>query len=310
MTRRPSLTAILIVVAAVLVVVVVFSGCDWGTRATTRWPAPRLTDPTTVAIPTTGGTFNLDKGRDYRLAWPAAPVTRPVRINGGRNVVSMGAWIRIASDPNGGAALWANDWTGTLHLEGSRIDPGGARGIDLDAIRAVSDEPTRPILQVVNTWVDPVHGSYTAEHGDILQTWAGPHQVRIDRLTGFTDYQGLFLAPSHLSPDGFPLAEPWLIGSNIDLHMLDGQRRWSLHPAGYSGPVGWVLFQPSDQGYRPGEDSPKTWDLTRATADPGSEDSADASIRPLVGEWTRAVGLTVDPRTVGLGPAYQPLPAA
>lgn len=44
--------------------------------------------------------------------------------------------------------------------------------------------------------IDTVHGSYTTNHADDLQIWGGPNVLQVDRFTGYTSYQGLFLQPT------------------------------------------------------------------------------------------------------------------
>ena len=37
---------------------------------------------------------------------------------------------------------------------------------------------------------------FTDNHPDVLQTWSGPPELRVDRLSGTTRYQGFFLHPT------------------------------------------------------------------------------------------------------------------
>jgi len=56
------------------------------------------------------------------------------------------------------------------------------------------------VVQLENVRVEGVHArdesGFTDNHPDVLQTWAGPAELRVDRLSGSTDYQGFFLAPN------------------------------------------------------------------------------------------------------------------
>ncbi len=36
---------------------------------------------------------------------------------------------------------------------------------------------------------------FSDNHPDLVQSWAGPAELRVDRFSGTTDYQGIFLAP-------------------------------------------------------------------------------------------------------------------
>jgi hypothetical protein len=51
------------------------------------------------------------------------------------------------------------------------------------------------VVQLVNIRNDTVHGSRATNHADVVQSWAGPRELRIDRLTASSQYQGLFLLP-------------------------------------------------------------------------------------------------------------------
>jgi hypothetical protein len=65
-------------------------------------------------------------------------------------------------------------------------------GIDLQ-------EPVRGATVVLrDVLIDKVHGSYTTNHADLIQTWAGPSRLLIDGFTGTTGYQGFFLLPNQL----------------------------------------------------------------------------------------------------------------
>lgn len=71
-----------------------------------------------------------------------------------------------------------------LHISGADL----AEGIQLDQRRGA-------IVQLQNIRVDTVHGTQQGHHADVLQTWAGPRQLRVDGLTGSTGYQGMMLNP-------------------------------------------------------------------------------------------------------------------
>jgi hypothetical protein len=192
------------------------------------WAPPALDAPRTVNVPAAGGGFKLDPKLDYRIVFPNVPVTGAVAIAGGHHVVVIGGEIRMAALAT--QALSLKDWTGVMHVEGLRIDPGGDRGLENDAIR-VNNAIPGAYAQIQNVWVDRVSGTYETAHGDVMQSWGGPQLVRVDRFTGYTDYQGFYLAPGDF--DWHPALEPWLF-RNVDLHMVERK--------------GWALFVLSDQG--------------------------------------------------------------
>lgn len=160
------------------------------------WAPPKLTSPTLVTVTATTPKIELRSDRDYIVKLPATPLqlSGGLRIEGGRNVVLLGGEIVVppkseASDSRKRTGLLLKNQTGTIHVEGLRISGQDlAEGINLD-----QSEGATVVLQ--NIHVETVHGSRDGHHADVLQTWAGPARLRVDGLTGSTEYQGLFLLP-------------------------------------------------------------------------------------------------------------------
>jgi hypothetical protein len=167
---------------------------DWSLR----WPAPPLVKATVVRVRRGGGMVRLAAGRDYRvvLSEPLREVGG-LRIVGGRSVVLIGGHITI---PPAGPRASAGDrrglliagQTGTVHIEGLLIDNAGgdlSEGIGIAAPRAV--------VQIQNTRVAGVHARdqkrFSDNHPDVIQTFGGVRELRVNRLSGTTTYQGLFL---------------------------------------------------------------------------------------------------------------------
>jgi hypothetical protein len=160
------------------------------------WSIPQLVDPTVIHITTADQHLELDRTKDYVILPPATPLTNPggVSINGGRNVVWVGGEIAIPgtvppTQKNGGRGLYLLNQTGTIHIEGLRIDGDGLHeGIDIGAPRAT--------VQLRNLRIGPVRNPPgLATHPDVIQAWGGPKVLRIDGLTASTEYQGIFLQP-------------------------------------------------------------------------------------------------------------------
>lgn len=160
-----------------------------------QWAPPVLSGATTIAIPTGSGMFSqtLDTSKDYVLKMPAV-ARGPVTIKGGRNVVIIGGQISVTTTST--RALYVNGNNGTVHIEGMLIT--GTSGVEYDAVAINSPNS---IVQLQNMRTPNVRGSvnknngYAGWHGDIVQPWGGVKELRIDKLTGSTNYQGLFLRP-------------------------------------------------------------------------------------------------------------------
>ena len=189
------------------------------------WAPPVLENPQVVKVSATNRDLRLTPGQDYVVQMPATPLTgaNGLIIGGGRNVVLVGGEISIPSGvlTNGTAnrGLYLKDQTGTVHVEGLRITGAGlGEGINLD-------ERLGAVVQLQNVRVDTVRGTAAGHHADVVQAWAGPRQLRVDGLTGWSNYQGLFLLPQQYGTQAQPEV--------VDLRRVD------LHGTGTSGHMVW-----------------------------------------------------------------------
>lgn len=157
-----------------------------------RWAPPSLENPTTIDLSASSTLPRLDSTRDYILKMPAEPRTKATMIVGGRNVVVMGGHIALANlDGRKVAdaekrAIYIKDNRGTVHIEGVLID--GSTSGEFDAVAIAAPES---IVQLQNIRALDVHGTYKTFHGDVVQPWGGVKELRIDRMTASTHYQGL-----------------------------------------------------------------------------------------------------------------------
>lgn len=161
------------------------------------WAPPTLSNPTEIAV-TTAGVINLTAGQDYVLKLPSGgplTVNGGLQVVGGRHVVIVGGEIKIpASAPLTGpnytelrAGLFQGQ-TGVIHIEGVKCyaESGGIinEGFDFIAPAAIAqlqniriEHLTRPDLQ----------------HCDFIQPYGGLAELRVDKLTGSSIYQGITL---------------------------------------------------------------------------------------------------------------------
>ena len=246
-----------------------------------RWPPPALTHPTVVnaaAAPASGDIahrLSLSPTHDYLIRMPARPLTGGLVIVGGHNVVLIGGEIDISmqagSPPSIEArrGLYLKGQTGTAHVEGLLIDgPDLSEGINLD-------ESLGAVVQIENVRVEDVHArdesGFTDNHPDVLQTWAGPAELRVDRLTGSTDYQGMFLAPNQFGTQPPPRE---VVLSHVDLRAAACCYGYLLWQSGsfplYTNDV-WVTLHPSRTMSSSLWPSPDNWSGVSEGTPPGGE---------------------------------------
>jgi hypothetical protein len=143
---------------------------------------------------------------------PPSKKSGALNVQGGRNIVLIGGQITIPSSfrANDGKtvscnslgnrssdylyhsycrAVYISGAKGTVHIEGILADNSGGSDMDAFAINAPD-----AVVQLQNIRVDKVTGNQTNWHGDIVQPWGGVKSLRIDRFSGYTDYQGLQIA--------------------------------------------------------------------------------------------------------------------
>jgi hypothetical protein len=99
---------------------------------------------------------------------------------------------------NSRRGLYLQNQTGTVHVEGLWIHGADlSEGIDLD-------ERYGATVQIEDMRIDGVHArdetGFTDNHPDLIQTWAGPNILRVDHLSGSSDYQGFFFNPLQYDP--------------------------------------------------------------------------------------------------------------
>lgn len=114
---------------------------------------------------------------------------------GGRHVHHVGG--KVVWDQDGSAAERYKDVSGSLFIEGRHIIMKRS-GDAFSAGGTAREEKTfrfLPNVYIQNCRVENVHGSFDAVHADIFQMDYAIRGLNIDRLTGDTNYQALFLRP-------------------------------------------------------------------------------------------------------------------
>jgi hypothetical protein len=150
-----------------------------------------------VIVTQTYRDLNLRTDRDYVIQMPAVALSGKggLKINGGRNVVLVGGAISISDQSSTATGeerrgLLLQGQTGTVHIEGLQLS-----GYDLS--EGIQIAAPQAIVQIQNVRVERLRArdsiNFTDNHPDIIQTWGGVRELRVDRLTGITDFQGFLL---------------------------------------------------------------------------------------------------------------------
>jgi hypothetical protein len=161
-----------------------------------KWPAPSLVDPVTITLAAGQTSTVLDPKIDYIVKLPAEKKVGATELIGGHHVVIIGGHVTVPGDEpqkepkiSHFAAFHLKHQTGTVHIEGVLIDnSAGGSGWD-----AFFTNCPKAIVQIQNVRVEGLSGTFKGHHADICQIGHGVGELRIDRLTGTSDYQGLFL---------------------------------------------------------------------------------------------------------------------
>jgi hypothetical protein len=196
------LTAMIALVGVALVETMVRRSSTPDPSGPLRWAPPVLVRPRVVRVPAAGGVLRLADGQDYLVELPElVHGVGGVVLLGGRNVIIMGGHLTVAGAPAGASpeqrrALYLKGQTGTVHVEGLLIDDSGgdlSEGINIAAPQAV--------VQIVNCRIEGIHArdqvGFSDNHPDLIQPWGGVRELRVDRLTGSSDYQGITLEPDY-----------------------------------------------------------------------------------------------------------------
>jgi chitodextrinase len=166
------------------------------------WAPPPLVNPVTVQLGTGPTTSNLNDNTDYIIKLPRTVKTGHTTISGGRNIHIIGGHIQnkpFVGDPPDAEhrALYINGAKGTVHIEGVLIDaPADDRFGDALAINA-----PQATVQVQNSRFVDLRGDEANFHADIIQPWGGVRELRVDKFTGSSTYQGFFI-PRNLGDIG------------------------------------------------------------------------------------------------------------
>jgi len=209
----------------------VASAYSGGSGAKLKWAPPGYDgsgDPADVAnypgylsvnAPQGGGVLSLDNTKNYVIhlghpTWSSVGSGRSqLEITGGHNRVIVGGQITVnvtnKTDDALSLLIDGGDPTGITHIEGVLFD---------SSVNAITLR-TSQTVQIENVRVENNHifqdDTSAGVHPDLIQTWGGANEIRIDHFSGHSDYTGLSVL---VSPDPTKVQV-----YNTDLHALAPQ---------------------------------------------------------------------------------------
>jgi hypothetical protein len=200
-----------------------------------RWAPPPLDHPITIKLGD-GQTYNkLQDDRDYIVKLPPTKKVGSTILEGGHNIVIIGGHITlpVTDDKSNGAmsrGIYIKNNLGTVHIEGVLIDGSGggmSDGIDIAAPQST--------VQVENVRVEGIYGYLDQFHADVIQPFGGVKDLRVDKLTGYSAYQGLTI-----DRDLGDIGSAELSRVNL---VATGDQIWGSHNNG-----GYMLWLTRDSG--------------------------------------------------------------
>ena len=250
------------------------------------WAPPALDQPVALYIDSSvikargSHKWTLDNSRDYLVTLGDVSSTLGgVVFSGGRNVVVMGGhitvpWAGPSASIESRRAVFFYRQVGTVHMEGTLIDNAGgdlSEGIQIDAPNA--------IVQIQNVRVTGIHArdqvNFSDNHPDLIQPFGGVRELRVDRFTGSTDSQGIFLRAAYAPIGKVDLRRVNMVGTH------NNRTRILQHYAGETGTIPtslsdvWITPQPGDNLY---------YSLLASTAD-GTTHTQTMSADGLTASW-------------------------
>jgi hypothetical protein len=147
-----------------------------------------LTAPVTYHVSGDGpGTITAAVGQDSIVVWDS-PTHRRIRFSGGRNWVVRGGevnndkpWTNLDDQ----AGVQFEKATGTVFIEGLYIH--GRYGTD--GIRIGTGGSAMTVIVQNSRIVERLSGP-TVYHADVIQAYGGVKALKVDRMTGSSDFQG------------------------------------------------------------------------------------------------------------------------
>jgi hypothetical protein len=185
-----------------------------------RWAPPPVVNPIVVHVPTSyyGATFPSD--RDVLLLMPHEVRWSTINITGGHNVRLIGGATVLNTDNGATGVIRFSGQSGSVFIEGTEIDVNGRSDDGIDVAGSPAPPYTLfPDVYIENCRITGLDGTFHTNHADVIQTQGSIGRLFIDKLTGQSNYQGIFIPPQ------FPIKSAHI--SRVNLSYAPGGQRWT-----------------------------------------------------------------------------------
>jgi hypothetical protein len=207
-------------------------------------PPPALEQPVVRAC-VCPDDFVLEPGRDALLVLPDDRICGGFTLRGGRNIRVVGGHVRL-DDPGRSRTIELRGQTGTVFLEGLFVDVDRHPADGIAIFRA-----PRAHLVVQNARLENMSGEPDGLHGDVIHAQGAIARLTVERLTGRTGYQGLFLPWRPNDNQGRGHGPRELVLTHVDL----AYAAW-FDPRDHVPPLLWLYSDLADGTSRRNEPRP------------------------------------------------------
>ena len=202
----------------------------WGVLPAVPQPvAAPLENPTVSPIGTMFHSVTGTAGTDLRLTLNAATMLGPIQANTARRIELIGGNYNYTTERSGWRLLQISEASESVYLDGMKIAMEKA---NTDAIAAggtfASPYTNRPNVILKNIRATGVNGTQASPtHADCFQAGYAIARLWIDRFTGSSNYQGIFVPPQKGPFDSIEISRTnILMQPNADSASAFGKALW------------------------------------------------------------------------------------
>ncbi len=189
------------------------------------WTPPPMAADTITYNVSGSGTYEVNPAwKDAIIVLPPSTFTGQIHIKNAHNVRMIGGEIQIRANVDGDdRAIYIDEGcNGTIFIEGIHIIAGSGHEGDAMAINAPA-----AVVVFQNCRIDNLVGAKIGHtHSDVCQPWGGVSQLKADRITASSSYQGFFVRRDRGDIGGVTLKNINITGQ-IGLDSSGGYYLWT-----------------------------------------------------------------------------------